>query len=45
MGSEALVQSIGQPVKQKGKAYNWWNNFVKWIMNRFNSLSKLKKKN
>jgi len=41
---EALVQSIGeQVVKQKGEAYNWWNNFVKWIMNKFNSLSKLQK--
>lgn len=41
---EALVQSIGeQAVKQKGEAYNWWNNFVKWIMNKFNSLSKLQK--
>ena len=41
---EALVQSIGeQVVKQKGEAYNWWNNFVKWIMNQFNSLSKLQK--
>jgi hypothetical protein len=41
---EALVQSIGeQVVKQKGEAYNWWNKFVKWIMNQFNSLSKLQK--
>ena len=41
---EALVQSIGeQAVKQNGEAYNWWNNFVKWIMNQFNSLSKLQK--
>jgi hypothetical protein len=41
---EALVQSIGeQVVKQKGEAWNWWNNFVKWIMNQFNSLSKLQK--
>ena len=41
---EALVQSIGeQVVKQKGEAYNWWNRFVKWIMNQFNSLSKLQK--
>lgn len=41
---EALVQSIGeQVVKQKGEAYSWWNNFVKWIMNQFNSLSKLQK--
>ena len=41
---ETLVQSIGeQVVKQKGEAYNWWNNFVKWIMNQFNSLSKLQK--
>lgn len=41
---EALVQSIGeQVVKQEGEAYNWWNNFVKWIMNQFNSLSKLQK--
>ena len=42
---EALVQSIGeQVVKQKGEAYNWWNKFVKWIMNKFNSLSNLQKK-
>ena len=41
---EALVQSIGeQVVKQKGEAYNWWSKFVKWIMNQFNSLSKLQK--
>ncbi|MFA5759072.1 MAG: DEAD/DEAH box helicase, partial [Clostridia bacterium] len=41
---EALVQSIGeQAVKQKGEALNWWNNFVKWIMDGFNSLSKLEK--
>lgn len=41
---EALVQSIGeQVIKQKGEAYDWWNKFVKWIMNRFNSLSKLQK--
>lgn len=41
---EALVQSIGeQVVKQKGEAYNWWNKFVKWIMNQFNSLSSLQK--
>ncbi|HNQ20407.1 MAG TPA: hypothetical protein PKI46_05030, partial [Bacteroidales bacterium] len=41
---EALVQSIGeQVIKQKGEAYNWWNTFVKWIMNQFNSLSKLQK--
>ena len=41
---EALVQSIGeQVVKQKGEVYNWWKNFVKWIMNQFNSLSKLQK--
>jgi hypothetical protein len=41
---ETLVQSIGeQVVKQKGEAYNWWNKFVKWIMNQFNSLSKLEK--
>lgn len=41
---EALVQSIGeQVVKQKGEAYNWWNEFVKWIINQFNSLSKLQK--
>jgi len=41
---EALVQSIGeQVIKQKGEAYNWWNNFVKWVMNQFNSLSKLQK--
>ena len=38
------MQSIGeQVVKQQGEAYNWWNNFVKWIMNQFNSLSKLQK--
>lgn len=41
---EALVQSIGeQVIKQKGEAYNWWNKFVEWIMNQFNSLSKLQK--
>lgn len=41
---EALVQSIGeQVVKQKGEAYNWWNKFIKWIMDKFNSLSKLRK--
>lgn len=41
---ESLVQSIGeQVVKQKGEAYNWWSKFVKWIMNQFNSLSKLQK--
>ena len=41
---EALVQSIGeQVVKQQGEAYNWWKNFVKWIMDKFNSLSKLQK--
>lgn len=41
---EALVQSIGeQVVKQKGEALNWWNKFVKWIINQFNSLSKLQK--
>lgn len=41
---EALVQSIGeQVVKQKGEAYNWWKKFVEWIMNQFNSLSKLQK--
>ena len=39
-----IVQSIGeQVVKQKGEAYNWWSKFVKWIMNQFNSLSKLQK--
>jgi hypothetical protein len=37
---EALVQSIGeQVVKQKGEAYNWWNKFVKWVMNLFSDLS------
>lgn len=41
---EALVQSIGeQVVKQKGEAFDWWNSFVKWIFNKFNSLSKLEK--
>ena len=41
---EALVQSIGeQVVKQNGEAYSWWNKFAKWIMNQFNSLSKLQK--
>jgi len=41
---EALVQSIGeQVVKQKGEAFDWWNKFVKWILDKFNSLSKLQK--
>lgn len=41
---EALVQSIGeQVVKQKGDAYNWWTKFVKWILNKLNKLSALKK--
>jgi hypothetical protein len=41
---EKLVQSIGeQVVKQKGEAYNWWKNFTKWLLNKFNSLSKLEK--
>lgn len=41
---EALVQSIGeQAVKQRGEAWNWWTKFVKWIMDKFNSLSKLQK--
>jgi len=41
---EALVQSIGeQVVKQEGEAFNWWNTFVKWILDKFNSLSKLDK--
>lgn len=37
---EALVQSIGeQAVVQEGEAWNWWNSFVEWIYNLFNSLS------
>lgn len=41
---EALVQAIGeQVVKQKGEAYNWWKNFVRWILNQFNKLSTLQK--
>jgi len=42
---EALVQSIGeQVVLQKGEAYNWWKNFVDFIINKFKSLSSLDKK-
>lgn len=41
---EALVQSIGeQVVERKGEALAWWKNFIKWIMNEFNSLSELKR--
>ena len=41
---EALVQSIGeQAVLQKGEAWTWWNKFVKWMLDKFNSLSKLEK--
>ena len=41
---EALVQSIGeQVVLQKGEALNWWNEFTKWILDKFNNLSKLQK--
>ena len=41
---EALVQSIGeQVVKQKGEAFDWWNKFTKWILDKFNNLSKLQK--
>lgn len=37
---EALVQSIGeQVIKQNGEAYNWWNQFVNWIMDLFDNLS------
>lgn len=41
---EALVDSIGkQVVRQEGEAYNWWKNFVKWILNKLNTLSSLDK--
>ena len=41
---EALVQAIGeQVVKQKGEAYNWWNRFVKFILDKVGGLSGLKK--
>lgn len=41
---EALVQAIGeQVVAQKGEAYEWWKKFIKWILNNFDSLSKLDK--
>lgn len=37
---EALVDAIGKEVvKKKGKAYNWWKRFNRWIKNIFNKLS------
>ncbi len=36
---EALVQAIGeQTVKQKGEAYNWWENFSRWVKEIFANL-------
>lgn len=33
---EALVQAIGeQAVKQKGRAFNWWKQFMDWILDYF----------
>ncbi len=35
---EALVQAIGeQAVKQKGEAWSWWDKFVNWLRNKYNS--------
>ena len=41
---EALVQAIGeQAVEQKGEAWTWWQNFVKFIQDLFNNVSDLTK--
>ena len=33
---EALVQAIGeQAVKQEGKAWGWWNQFISWLKEKF----------
>jgi gamma-glutamyl:cysteine ligase YbdK (ATP-grasp superfamily) len=46
---ENLVQAIGeQAVKQKGKAWNWWNKFIESLRNIFKSAderTKLKLRN
>lgn len=43
-GEEALVQAIGeQVIKQKGKVYNWWKQFSKWLKYLFGSLNKATK--
>ncbi len=37
---EKLVQAIGeQAALQKGEAWNWWNDFKKWMIGLFSDLS------
>ena len=38
---EALVQAIGeQAVKQEGKAWGWWNQFISWLKEKFDANTK-----